>query len=52
MRLKLGHENENRVLRMRLLGRRRRWRRRRKKRIRRGGRGTDNTRLSRTNPEI
>lgn len=26
--------------------------RRRKKRIRRGGRGTDNTRLSRTNPEI
>lgn len=53
MRLRLGHENENRVLRMRLLGRRRRWRRRRrKKRVRRGGRGTDNARLSHTYPEI
>lgn len=38
---------------MRLLGRGRRWRRRRrKKRIRRGGRGTDDARLSHTNPEI
>ena len=53
LRLRLGHENENRVLRMRLLGRGRRWRRRgREKRIRRGGTGTDNARLSHTNPEF
>lgn len=47
MRLRLGHENENRVLRMRLLGRRRR-----RKRKRRRGRETDNARLSHTNPKI